>query len=311
MHKREGKRILTHTRATLAPQPPIEPRKATPERVVISSYDLDDWEGVNIWCRQSPPDDLSFPPFTQHQVLIQFNDGPRVLQERGGRRYEGPWHREEIMIVRARQRSQWRMQGPTDNLHIDIEQDLLERIAFEVYEKNPVRVELHDIFGVRDDKIVGIGYQLLEELKTIRPGRRVYTESLGHQLAVHLLRTFCTVQPLIPHYKGGLPPHKLRIVCDYIDTHLSEKIRDRELAKLCKLSTTYFIPMFSLSIGDTPQQYIKKQRMQRAKVLLKDTQLSITEIASRMGYKTPSSFAYQFHRHTGKAPQAFRDTALI
>ena len=85
----------THTRATLA-SPPTAPQEAVPSSVVCSSAPLG-WHGIMAWRRQSPPTTVVLPPLTMHDVVLQLRAGPRLLQERDGRRHEGPWRQGDIL----------------------------------------------------------------------------------------------------------------------------------------------------------------------------------------------------------------------
>src|SRR5262249_53804306 len=125
-------------------------------------------------------------------------------------RYDGGWRRGDILILRAGQPSQWQMAGAVDNLHIDVDPGFLQRVALEVGAMNPDRGELRNVFRGRDPEMVAIGHTLLRELTTSNLGGRLYAESVAQQLAVHLLRTYCT-QPSRPHpFTGGLSRAKLR-----------------------------------------------------------------------------------------------------
>jgi AraC family transcriptional regulator len=171
---------------------------------------------------------------------------------------------------------------------------------------DPDRVELRNVFRGRDAEIVDIGGKFLQELRTKEMGTRLYVESLAHQLAVYLLRTYCTLQPRIHHYRGGLSPSQRRRVLDYIDEHLNEELSLKKLANHLNLSSDHFLKMFKQSIGSPPHQYVIEHRLKRAKKLLKDTQLSVADIASRVGYKTPSHFTSQFRKLIGTTPKAYR-----
>lgn len=294
-----------HPLATLASQPPVDPLETTPQYVVLSSYPLG-WQGMNAWRKQAPPHALALPPLTQRQVVLQLNAGPRLRQEHDGHRHEGGWHRGDILIVRAGQPSQWEMAGTVDNLHRDVDPNFLQRVALEVGAMNPDRVALRDVFQGRDPAIVAIGHTLLRELTTVSLGGRLYAESVAQQLAVHLLRTYCTQAPRPHPAKGGLSRPKLRCALEYLQTHLDEETSLVDLAQLLDRSRYHVVKMFKQSTGVTPPQYLLDCRIHSAAEVLKHPQCSIAAIALRGGFATPSHFPYHFHKRTGTTPQAYR-----
>jgi len=198
------------------------------------------------------------------------------------------------------------MAGAVDNLHIDVEPSFLQRVALEVGGMNPDRVELRDVFQGRDPEIAAIGHKLLRELTTVSLGGRLYAESVAQQLAVHLLRTYCTQSPRPQPSKGGLSGAKLRCVLEYLQTHLDKETSLTELAQLLDLSRYHFLKMFKQSTGFTPHQYLLECRIQHAAVLLQNPQFSVAEIAVRVGFATPSHFTYHFHKRMGATPKAYR-----
>jgi AraC family transcriptional regulator len=87
---------------------------------------------------------------------------------------------------------------------------------------------------------------------------------------------------------------------------LNEELSLKKLANHLNLSSDHFLKMFKQSTGSPPHQYVIEHRLKRAKELLKDTQLSVADIALRVGYKTPSHFTSQFRKLTGTTPKAYR-----
>jgi AraC family transcriptional regulator len=61
-----------------------------------------------------------------------------------------------------------------------------------------------------------------------------------------------------------------------------------------------------LATGRTPYELLISLRMERARDLLRDPRLQVTDVAFAVGYKTPSSFAAAFHKLVGVTPSAFR-----
>jgi|GEM_PF-1940826 len=92
----------------------------------------------------------------------------------------------------------------------------------------------------------------------------------------------------------------------YINAHMSEKITNEQLAAVCGVSVQYFIRLFREHYHDTPQEYIMKWRVQKAKFALMQTSLSVDSIAESLGFCNASHFIRRFAEQTGKTPIVFR-----
>ncbi len=88
------------------------------------------------------------------------------------------------------------------------------------------------------------------------------------------------------------------------DTTLSLNIAD--IAKMCNVSHNYFCKLFKAYSGITPEEYILKAKMEKAKTALKETQLSISEIAEQIGFQDSSYFCRIFKRKCGVSPLKYR-----
>jgi AraC family transcriptional regulator len=109
-----------------------------------------------------------------------------------------------------------------------------------------------------------------------------------------------------PNYHGGLPIARLRKVEDYVRAHLAENISIERLAELAELSPFHFSRVFKDSTGMTPLQFVIRERMLRARQLIRETSGSLIEIALEVGYTSPSHFAEVFRRTVGMPPSEFR-----
>jgi AraC-like DNA-binding protein len=136
----------------------------------------------------------------------------------------------------------------------------------------------------------------------LRKSETEQTESVKYPLLnLHLLQ-FCGK----PFVNGGLPPQKLRLVINYINAHMDEALALETLANLVNISPSYFLTQFKSSTGLAPHQYIINQRLEQAKTLLTQTQLSIADIASQTGFADQSHLTRLMRRHTGLTPKLLR-----
>ena len=106
--------------------------------------------------------------------------------------------------------------------------------------------------------------------------------------------------------KPGLPQDKLENVLVYIDESLGESLKVRELAERVGLSQFHFARMFRRSVGRPPHGYLTDLRMERAKRLLRETDLPLAQVAILVGYQTQAHFTGVFHREVGVTPGSYR-----
>jgi AraC-like DNA-binding protein len=112
-------------------------------------------------------------------------------------------------------------------------------------------------------------------------------------------------EPLAPS-RGGLPPVLAQRVCEYIESHLDEKVSLEALAAIAGLSTHHFARTFHQSVGMPPHSYLLSRRLERAERMLRDTRLPLSEIAAATGFSDQSHLARHFRRRTGMSPHLAR-----
>lgn len=95
----------------------------------------------------------------------------------------------------------------------------------------------------------------------------------------------------------------------YMHDHLHERIILEDLAKTAGFSAFHFHRLFSAMIGETPQQFLIRLRLERtANMLVKYSGYSITQIAMNCGFSSSSAFARSFKNHFGLSANEYRKT---
>jgi AraC family transcriptional regulator len=92
---------------------------------------------------------------------------------------------------------------------------------------------------------------------------------------------------------------------DYINDYLAQELSLEELAAIAQISAYHFCRSFKRSTNFTPHQYVIRQRVERAKLLLKDGKLGIAEVAVACGFTHQSHLNRHFKRLTGVTPKKF------
>jgi transcriptional regulator GlxA family with amidase domain len=93
---------------------------------------------------------------------------------------------------------------------------------------------------------------------------------------------------------------------DRMDAASHEEWPIQRLARVSHFSEAHFARSFKEAFGVPPHRYLLTRRIERAKTLLRDTDLSITEIAFQTGWKSLGTFGRTFHDITGESPGDLR-----
>ncbi len=99
----------------------------------------------------------------------------------------------------------------------------------------------------------------------------------------------------------------VREACDTIQLHLTERIRLSDLAAQAGYAEYYFSEKFRKEMGVSVSAYISAQRLQQARNMLLDTDLTIQEISDRLAFSNRSNFTTAFRKHFGITPKQLRE----
>jgi AraC family transcriptional regulator len=188
-----------------------------------------------------------------------------------------------------------------------LDPDYLKQIAIENELSEETQLTHRVIFP--DPTITQVAHWFKGELLNEGLGGNLFAQSLKNLLTVHLLRNYCESgisQKKLVVPGRALDAVKLKQIQDYIEEHLAEDIAIEDMAALVPMSQFHFARAFKSAMGETPHKYLIQRRMERAKVLLTVTQLTIAEVAYRVGFSNQSHFTTHFRKATGVTPKDYR-----
>jgi AraC family transcriptional regulator len=177
-------------------------------------------------------------------------------------------------------------------------------------EYNLPRSPLHAIryaADVQDELIRQLGLAILAELRQESAAGRMLVENAGMMLAARLAQAHGDGWSLHAAPSAHrLDDTRLRRVLDYIASHTERPVTVAELASVACISTYHFCRMFRAATGVTPQRYVSRLHLQRAKDMLAVGELCLAQIAMATHFSSQSSFTRAFRRETGMSPGDYR-----
>ncbi|MBW4582809.1 MAG: AraC family transcriptional regulator [Tildeniella nuda ZEHNDER 1965/U140] len=260
--------------------------------------------GLTIDCHVSEPNALDFPGCNDHLLCLLLSDSnQQKLTRIGEQSSEKAQSKGDFWICPAKTSGLWDWASTDESLMFVINPVLLNQTAKDVSGCDTSTVELLSTIGAHDPQLEAIARLFQAELDTGGVGSSLYAESLMQVLLIHLLRHHCALQPKIQPTTASLPAHRLQTVQDYIHSRLDQPLQLAELAAVSGLSQYHFCRVFKQTIGLAPYQYVLKQRMEKAKVLLHQGNHTLVEISLLVGCTDQSRFAKHFRKHFGVTPR--------
>jgi AraC-like DNA-binding protein len=101
----------------------------------------------------------------------------------------------------------------------------------------------------------------------------------------------------------------LRRARDLMDRDYAKPLDVPAMARAAHSSPSHFARQFRLAFGETPYAYLMTRRIERAKALLRGSNLSITEVSLAVGCQSLGTFSTRFREIVGMTPRAYRASA--
>jgi AraC-like DNA-binding protein len=134
---------------------------------------------------------------------------------------------------------------------------------------------------------------------------RLLVETIGNAIVIKLMRHFCARGIEVPQAQG-LSRERMRRIVDYVESHLGEELTLHTLAGIACLSPHHLSRSFHRAAGLGLHRYVVQRRIERAKHLVLESELSMAEIAWRVGFGSQAAFTKRFHQEVGQSPARLR-----
>ena len=267
----------------------------------LSSHHAD-WTGMYLQYHDCPSHETPEHYPTQHVIAIQ-TKGMVEAERKLGDRYRREQIRVgDVCLVPAYTRHWIRAEGTQGLILLGIEPDAISKIL--PNDLDIQNIELLPHFAQADPLIYHLVLSLKKALQLNTLDSRFYAESLSIALIAHLMQFYTAKNPITNDVLSE--DAQIKQAKDYIHAYLTEKLSLQAIADAVGMSKYHFCRIFKQSTGLSPWQYVIQQRIELAKQLLKNSQLSIWQISDRLGYSNSTQFTNFFRQHTGITPSDFR-----
>ena len=152
-------------------------------------------------------------------------------------------------------------------------------------------------------------HHILEEHRSPGPYSTTLARAALHVLLIHLIRDH-TLHSRRLELSQTTRSALIREAMDLIDQRLDEPLSALEIATNRGICNSLFHQRFLAEVGWTPVEYRTRRRIQRAKAMLRENPLTVTEIALSLGFRSSQYFATVFKKETGVTPGEYRDQIL-
>lgn len=119
------------------------------------------------------------------------------------------------------------------------------------------------------------------------------------------------IPPLLQGAHVSEFPFRLRKLATWAQDHLGEPITLSTLAQVDGSSPSTIVRLFQLHLSTTPIRWLTQKRIERACVFLASTSLSVSQVASTVGFSDPYYFSRTFKQHLGVAPRTWRSRQVV
>src|SRR5579862_2576455 len=167
-------------------------------------------------------------------------------------------------------------------------------------------VELRPSRKFADPRLSAMVAAVHAEMLAGFPSGRLFLDSIEQAMAVTLVNGHAVRHRAVQFSRGGLGPARLRRIKELIHAKLEDDLSLDDMAQSVGLSTAHFARMFRKSTGETPHQFVLRQKLERAKGMLRAPDGRVLDVALACGFKTQQHFAQVFRGVWGVSPTEFR-----
>jgi AraC-like DNA-binding protein len=263
---------------------------------------------------ENPQNVLSTPPIEEDAFLVavHFKYFPRYeYWENGKAAPVSALLPGETIIYDIKRRPTFHLNSAFHSVHFYLSRAALDTFADEAGARRIDELQYKPAVSHADPVLHGVAEALLPLFRNPDQANRLFMDHLmigvGHHIADMYGGMRSAPRPAI----GGLTPYQERRAKELLTENMSRDLPLAMLARECGLSLTHFSKAFRKSVGVPPHKWLTHQRIELAKRLLRESPMSLAEVALACGFSNQSHFTRSFSAIVGTSPGMWRRTVMI
>jgi AraC family transcriptional regulator len=195
---------------------------------------------------------------------------------------------------------------PFHSIHFFIPRAALNAIADEAGARRIGELTYRAGAGVTDATVLHLGRSMMSAFEHPERASRLFLDHVTFAVATHVAQTYGHLMPMTRPVRGGLAPWQSRRAKEILSANLDGSVPLKDIAQECGVSIGHFSRAFRASAGVAPHAWLLRHRVDRAKALLPNLAMSLSDVALACGFADQSHFTRVFTREVGNSPGAWR-----
>ena len=164
----------------------------------------------------------------------------------------------------------------------------------------------HEHRAFDDTTIFSLGSAVLPAVRRPDQANQLFIDHILLALGIHVARTYGGMRSRLPPVRGGLAAWQVRRAKELLSVNRDGNVPLKEVARECRLSVSHFSRAFRRTVGTAPHNWLLMHRIEVAKEKLRDSRLSLADVALACGFADQSHLTRVFTRVVGASPGAWR-----
>ena len=276
-------------------------------RIIAHSQDVG-WRSLHAAILEEGPFQATEAPIGHPSLIYHLSRPTEVSRKIEGASGEktliGP---RRICLTPGEATTRWQHSGHPEILQVYLRKSVFEGAVSELYGCDATAAELVPRFAILDPLLEQLAIAIATALRdgTVEDG--LYIDTIAQMMAVHLARQHSSrSRPVRMPPAKAISGWRMRRLIDFIEENLDSDLRLDAMAAEVQISPLYLARAFKAAIGQSPHQYVLARRIERAKELLRNTDMPVVDVALSAGFSSQSHLSHWFVRQVGVSPAAYR-----